>query len=270
MSELLDLYATQLRVLRHWRGGPGALAKRLVIVVLVSVIGFVITEWLDPFITMTRLLGAVEMVLIMALLNALVRPIVLAFVAPRSLVATGIVVLAAQVVVFYLAAELAPNVHVGDVVRDLMGGRATVFESQSQAEGAAFVNSLLSEVTRTSGIGPAVARAAFAGRTRDGVVDLDMAEVQPPADEASIAVVGSGNLGLVWFMGHDHLWRSRSSSSSIPASSSRSYDTLASRCCWSARVRMVRSRSGTRAHAISTRTASKARTRRRHSGRTPS
>ena len=26
----------------------------------------------------------------------------------------------------------------------------------------------------------------------------------PPADESTIAVVGSGNLGLVWFTGHDH------------------------------------------------------------------
>ena len=66
------------------------------------------------------------------------------------------------------------------------------------------MNSFLSEVTRSRGVGPAVARVAFAGRTTDGVVDLDAAEVPPPADESSIAVVGSGNLGLVWFTGHDH------------------------------------------------------------------
>ena len=29
-------------------------------------------------------------------------------------------------------------------------------------------------------------------------------EVPPPADESAIVVVGSGNLGLVWFTGHDH------------------------------------------------------------------
>ena len=41
-------------------------------------------------------------------------------------------------------------------------------------------------------------------QTTDGMVDLDHEEVPPPADESTIAVVGSGNLGLVWFTGHDH------------------------------------------------------------------
>ena len=84
MRRLLDLYATQIRVLREWRGGPSALAKRLVIVLVVSAVAFVITDWLDPFITMIHPIGAVEIVLLMAALNALVRPVVLAFVAPRS------------------------------------------------------------------------------------------------------------------------------------------------------------------------------------------
>ena len=92
----------------------------------------------------------------------------------------------------------------GEVVRDLMGGRATVFETETKAEGSTFVNSLLSEVTRSKGVGPTVARAALARRTTDGVVDLDAEDVPPPADPSAIAVVGSGNLGLVYFTGHDH------------------------------------------------------------------
>src|SRR6186997_3344488 len=92
----------------------------------------------------------------------------------------------------------------GEVVRDLMGGRATVVQSETAAEGSTFVNAFLSEITRSTGVGPTVARAALASRTTDGVVDLDPAEVPPPADESAIAVVGSGNLGLVWFTGFDH------------------------------------------------------------------
>jgi hypothetical protein len=91
----------------------------------------------------------------------------------------------------------------GEVVRDLMGGRAAVVETHTQAEGGAFVNSFLSEITRAKGIGPSIARAAFAGRTTDGVVDVEKPDVPPPADESAIAVVGSGNLGLVWFTGHE-------------------------------------------------------------------
>ena len=92
----------------------------------------------------------------------------------------------------------------GEVVRDLMSGRATLVQAKTAAEGSTFVNSFLSEITRSHGIGPTVARAALAGQTKDGVVDLDAEELPPPADESAIAVVGSGNLGLVYFTGHDH------------------------------------------------------------------
>jgi hypothetical protein len=49
-----------------------------------------------------------------------------------------------------------------------------------------------------------VARAALTRHTTDGVVDLNREQLPPPADESTIAVVGSGNLGLVYFTGHDH------------------------------------------------------------------
>jgi uncharacterized membrane protein YvlD (DUF360 family) len=97
------------------------------------------------------------------------------------------------------------GVSLGEFVRGLMSGRATLIQTKTKAEGSVFVNSFLSEITQSKGVGPAVARAAFASKTTDGVVDLDEEEEEPPvADAASIAVVGSGNLGLVWFTGHDH------------------------------------------------------------------
>ncbi|HLA16024.1 MAG TPA: phage holin family protein [Candidatus Limnocylindrales bacterium] len=93
----------------------------------------------------------------------------------------------------------------GEVVRDLMSGRATLVQAKATAEGSTFVNSFLSEITRSKGVGPTIARAALGSRTKDGVVDLDAPEdIPPPADPSAIAVVGSGNLGLVWFTGHDH------------------------------------------------------------------
>jgi uncharacterized membrane protein YvlD (DUF360 family) len=99
------------------------------------------------------------------------------------------------------------GVSLGEYVRSLMSGRATLIQTKTKAEGSVFVNSFLSEITSSKGIGPSVARAAFASKTSaDGVVDLD-ADEQPPeevADASTIAVVGSGNLGLVWFTGHDH------------------------------------------------------------------
>jgi hypothetical protein len=59
-----------------------------------------------------------------------------------------------------------------------MGGRATVVQSTSKAEGSMFVNAFLSEITKAKGVGPSVARAALSSKTTDGVVNLD-------ADEAA-------------------------------------------------------------------------------------
>jgi uncharacterized membrane protein YvlD (DUF360 family) len=96
----------------------------------------------------------------------------------------------------------------GEYIRELMGGRATVVQTESRAEGSMFVNAFLSEITKSRGVGPSVARAALGNRTKDGVVNLDAEEdaaaAAPLADESAIAVVGSGNLGLVWFTGNDH------------------------------------------------------------------
>ena len=40
MTNLLDLYRTQVRILWEWRGGPWALLKRLVITLLVATVAF--------------------------------------------------------------------------------------------------------------------------------------------------------------------------------------------------------------------------------------
>ena len=43
-----------------------------------------------------------------------------------------------------------------------MSGRATLVQTKTQGEGSTFVNSFLSEITRSKGVGPTVARAALA------------------------------------------------------------------------------------------------------------
>src|SRR5436190_5953131 len=121
MNNLVELYSTQIRVLRQWRGGRGALIRRLVIVLLVSIIAFLITDWLDPSIQILQPIGAVEVIVLMAALNAVVRPVVLAFLAPRSLILTGIAVLVIQILVFWAAIRIAPNVYVDTVFHAVLG-----------------------------------------------------------------------------------------------------------------------------------------------------
>ena len=55
----------------------------------------------------------------------------------------------------------------GEVVRDLMGGRATLVQPKTAAEGSTFVNSFLSEITRSKGVGP-THRPGRPGRPDDG------------------------------------------------------------------------------------------------------
>ena len=85
------------------------------------------------------------------------------------------------------------GVSLGEYVRSLMSGRATLIQTKTKAEGSVFVNSFLSEITRSKGVGPAVARVAFASKTgADGVVDLD-------ADKEPTAVAdASSRLGSIW------------------------------------------------------------------------
>ena len=54
----------------------------------------------------------------------------------------------------------------GEVVRDLMSGRATLVQAKTQAEGSTFVNSFLSEITRSQGRRPD-GRPGRAGRLAD-------------------------------------------------------------------------------------------------------
>ena len=77
------------------------------------------------------------------------------------------------------------GVSLGEYIRELMGGRATIVQSKTKAEGSTFVNALLSEITSSKGVGPSVARAALASKTdADGTVNLDDVEEEPPVADA--------------------------------------------------------------------------------------
>src|SRR5689334_15992590 len=112
MSRLVAFYRTQARILWEWRGGRRALLKRLVITLLVSTVSLIVTAGILPGVTIGRVRDAVVAVILMALFNAIVRPVLLTLVAPRSLVLLGVLVLVLQVVTFLVIAPLANGVHV--------------------------------------------------------------------------------------------------------------------------------------------------------------
>ena len=120
MSRLLGFYETQFRVLWEWRGGRVALLKRLLITLIVATISFAATAWFVPRLTVDRLIDAVIAVILIALFNAAIRPVILALAAPVSLILVGILVLVCQVLSFVIAANYAPGVHVDGVLTALV------------------------------------------------------------------------------------------------------------------------------------------------------
>ena len=100
MGKVLELYRTQIDVLWNWSGGRVALVKRLLITLIVATIAFAATAWLLRSVTVDSVWAAFAAVVLMALFNAVVRAVVLALVAPCSLVVTGILVLVFQVLAF--------------------------------------------------------------------------------------------------------------------------------------------------------------------------
>ena len=112
MSTLIDFYGTQARILWEWRGGPWALLKRLVITLLVSTVALLLTAAIVPGVAIGRVIDAAIAVALMALFNAIVRPVLLTFVAPRSLVLLAVLVLVLQVLTFLVIVPLANGVQV--------------------------------------------------------------------------------------------------------------------------------------------------------------
>ena len=97
----------------------------------------------------------------------------------------------------------------GDVIRGLMGGDATVREDASRAEEFGQTNAFLSELTQVKGVSGGLARSALKSQTTDGVVELGASEAAPgddggPQAKASterpdLIAMASGNLGLIYF-----------------------------------------------------------------------
>ena len=116
MKGLVDFYATQVRLLWEWRGGRLALLKRLVITLAVATLSFALTAALLPGLSVASLSAAALAVILIALFNALVRPLALAFIAPRSLILTGIAVLVLQVAAFLVVERWSPGVSVSSTI----------------------------------------------------------------------------------------------------------------------------------------------------------
>ena len=106
LRRLASFYALQFRLLWQWKPGRRALLRRLAVTFVVAWVAFAATIWLLPGISAQNQGQIVAAVIALALLNALVRPIFLALLAPVSIVLVGVATVIFQVVAILLVGAL--------------------------------------------------------------------------------------------------------------------------------------------------------------------
>jgi len=98
LRRLASFYALQFRLLWQWKPGRRALLRRLAVTFVVAWLSFAATIWLLPGISAQNQGQIIAAVIGLALFNAIVRPIILALLAPVSIVLVGVATLVFQIV----------------------------------------------------------------------------------------------------------------------------------------------------------------------------
>jgi uncharacterized membrane protein YvlD (DUF360 family) len=112
MRRVIGFYRLQIRLLWQWRGGRRALLRRLIVSFLVALVAFEVTVALVPGLHVQTLGESALAVIVMALLNAAIRPVLLLIVQPFSVIAVAIVAILFQVAVILLLVPLVPGIEV--------------------------------------------------------------------------------------------------------------------------------------------------------------
>ncbi|MCL5266361.1 MAG: phage holin family protein [Chloroflexi bacterium] len=88
----------------------GFLRRWLVTFIAVFVAAYLLRNWL----TYTDLTALVVFALILAMLNAILRPLLIVLTLPLSVLTLGLFVLIVNAIVFWLAAAIVPGIYVRD------------------------------------------------------------------------------------------------------------------------------------------------------------
>ena len=118
---LIDLYKTQAELLWKWRPGRRALIKRLIVVFIVAWVSLLLTAALLPGLVIKDAWSLTLAVIAFALINALIRPVILFVFASISVVAVIVATLVFQILVFYLVEWLVPGFDVDRIFTAFLG-----------------------------------------------------------------------------------------------------------------------------------------------------
>ena len=109
---MVEFYRLQVELLWRWRPGRRALIRRALVSFLVALVSLAATAWLLPGIAISDIWAAVAAVLVLAALNALIRPLLILLAARRSVILVGILTILFQAAVILAAHRVVPGLQV--------------------------------------------------------------------------------------------------------------------------------------------------------------
>jgi len=110
LRRLATFYSLQLRLLRSWKLGRAALVRRLLLTTVVAYLALAIAIWAVPGISATGVPSIAGAVALIAILNSLLRPVLLWLAMPLGIIAVAILGTALQFVVILVVGALIPGI----------------------------------------------------------------------------------------------------------------------------------------------------------------
>ena len=140
ISRLISFYRLQIEILWKWRPGRRALLRRGIVALVVGTVAMLLTAAIMPGVVIDNLSTLVLAVIILALINALIRPVILGLFASLSAVAVIVGTLLFQVLAFLAIDWLLAGFHLTGLIPAFFG--PIVF---------ALFNTILSAILNTDG-----------------------------------------------------------------------------------------------------------------------
>jgi uncharacterized membrane protein YvlD (DUF360 family) len=121
IRRLLGFYRVQAELLWKWRPGRIALIRHALVALIVGFVSLYLTIAIVPGLTAANLRTVLLAVIAMAVINALIRPVILAVFASISVIAVIVATIVMQILVFFLVEWLLPDFQVSSVLAAFIG-----------------------------------------------------------------------------------------------------------------------------------------------------
>jgi uncharacterized membrane protein YvlD (DUF360 family) len=121
IGRIVSFYRLQLHLLWTWRPGRRALIRRSLVSLIVGMISLGFAIWVMPGINARDTLAVAAGVIVLAVLNVAVRPLLLAALAPFSPIALAVATILFQIIAFLIMGAVLPGLEVDGFLAAFIG-----------------------------------------------------------------------------------------------------------------------------------------------------